>query len=139
MKKTNYKLLTGIVVAVLAGVNAASAITSTWNVPSGNWSNPLNWNPVGDPNNSSYDVIFNNSGSLNLDGSRTVRSYSQTGGAFTIASGLTLALTSSGSLDGGGVMNLINAKMYQSGSDCPFHQYKRHNAGLRPIRLRFWN
>ena len=45
MKKNNYKLLTGILAAILACVTVASAQTSTWNVASGNWSNPFELEP----------------------------------------------------------------------------------------------
>jgi hypothetical protein len=45
-------------------VHAASAFTSTWNAASGSWSEALKWSPMGDPNGASFDVIFNNGGSL---------------------------------------------------------------------------
>ena len=85
-----------LAIACLLSPLNANAVTSTWGVASGNWSNGLNWSPTGDPNNSSYSVIFNNGGSLTLDSSRTVGSYSQTGGIFTIANGQTLPLLPAG-------------------------------------------
>ena len=105
MKKLNYKLLTGILAAILACVTVASAQTSTWNVASGNWSNGFNWNPVGDPSGSAFNVIFNNSGSLNLDSSRSIGTYSQTGGILTIANGQTLSVAGAFTNNGTITMN----------------------------------
>jgi hypothetical protein len=111
MKKNNYKLLTGILVAVLAGVNAASAQTFTWSVASGNWSNQFNWSPTGDPNGTGHNVIFNNGGSLTLDGGRTVGTYSQTGGILMFTNFGTLLLNTGGNVVGGGVIDLVNGSI----------------------------
>jgi len=107
-------LITALALGLL--VHAASAQTATWNATSGNWSNASNWNPTVDPNSPSFDVIFNNGGSLVLDSSRNIGSYSQTGGTLTVAGGQSLVVWTSGSsgtLDGGGVINLGYSYMYQ--------------------------
>src|SRR3982751_2513374 len=95
------RFLTTFTIGLL--VHAASAQTSTWNAASGNWTEPLKWSPMGDPNGNGYSVIFNNGGSLTLDAGRTVGTYSQTGGTFAITTGNALILNSAGALDGGGV------------------------------------
>lgn len=107
-------LVTAFAIGLLA--HAASAQTATWNAASGNWSNALNWNPPVDPNSPSFNVIFNNGGSLTLDSARIVGTYSQTGGTFAIINTQFLQLNSAGALDGGGVMILtdINAALSQS-------------------------
>src|SRR5205085_9678287 len=107
------RVLTLLAIGLLA--HAASAFTSTWNAASGNWSEPLKWSPMGDPNSPSFDVFFNNGGSLTLDSARDIGSYSQTGGTFTIATAQSLILNSAAALDGGGVMSLgsINSAIYQ--------------------------
>jgi hypothetical protein len=112
--KTIHSYLLVIALAFGLVVHAASAFTSTWNAASGNWSESLKWSPMGDPNGTGFDVIFNNGGSLTLDGGRTVGTYSQTLGTFTFGSGQALILNSAGALDGGGVMSLgnINTKFY---------------------------
>ncbi|HEY8834063.1 MAG TPA: hypothetical protein VIM09_00645, partial [Chthoniobacterales bacterium] len=86
--------------------HAASAQTATWNAASGTWKTALNWNPQVDPNGTSFNVIFNNGGSLTLDSARFVGTYSQTGGTFVITNGQFLQINSAGALDGGGVMSL---------------------------------
>ena len=105
MKKNKYKLLIGLLMVVLAWANAASAQTATWNVASGNWSNALNWNPLGDPSGPTFNVICSNSGSLNLDSSRSIGSYSQTGGLLTIPNGSTLSVAGAFTNNGAIAMN----------------------------------
>ena len=79
----------------------------------------MNWNPITDPNGVSFDVIFNNGGSLTLDSARTVGTYSQTGGTFTSVVSQSLILDSGGTLNGGGVMNLAHY-IYQTGGNVLF-------------------
>jgi hypothetical protein len=106
MKTIHSYLLLVTAFAIGLSVQAASAQTAIWNAASGNWSTASNWNPPVDPNSSTYNVIFNNGGSLTLDLSRTAGTYSQTGGTFAITNSRALLLSSAGALDGGGVMIL---------------------------------
>ncbi|HEX7516392.1 MAG TPA: hypothetical protein VF345_03805 [Chthoniobacterales bacterium] len=118
MKTIHSYLLLVTAFAIGPLVHAASAQNATWNAPSGNWSTALNWSPPVDPNGSSYNVIFNNGGSLTLDLSRTAGTYSQTGGTFAITNSRALLLSSAGALDGGGVMILssINTALAAAGN-----------------------
>src|SRR6476469_3158555 len=115
MKSIHSYLLVLAALAMGLPVHAASAVTSTWNAPSGNWSEALKWSPTGDPNSPSFAVVFNNGGSLTLDSARNIGSYSQTGGTLTMTNAQSLILNSAGALDGGGVMSLgnINSAIYQ--------------------------
>jgi hypothetical protein len=106
-------LVTAFAIGLLA--QAASAQTATWNAASGNWSTALNWSPPVDPNGNSFNVIFNNGGSLTLDSARFVGTYSQTGGTFTITNGQFLQISSAGALDGGGVISLATINDALSG------------------------
>jgi hypothetical protein len=108
MKTIHSYLLLVISFAIGLLAHAASAQTATWNAASGTWKTALNWNPQVDPNGNSFNVIFNNGGSLTLDGDRFVGTYSQTGGTFAITNGHTLQISSAGALDGGGVMSLTS-------------------------------
>ncbi len=117
MKTIHSYLLFSTALAMGLLAHTASAQTATWNAATGNWSNALNWNPAVDPNSPSFDVIFNNGGSLTLDSSRNIGSYNQTGGTLTVAGGQSLVVWTSGSsgtLDGGGVINLGYSYMYQA-------------------------
>ncbi len=119
MKTIHSSLLLTAALALGLLAHGASASTAIWSAASGNWSNNLNWNPITDPNGTSFDVIFNNGGSLTLDSARTVGTYSQTGGTFTSAVSQSLILNSGGTLNGGGVMNLAH-RIYQTGGNVLF-------------------
>ena len=106
MKTIHSYLLLVAAFAIGLLAHAASAQTATWNAASGTWKTALNWNPQVDPNGNSFNVIFNNGGSLTLDSARFVGNYSQTGGTFAITNGQFLQISSAGALDGGGVMSL---------------------------------
>ncbi|HEY3663699.1 MAG TPA: hypothetical protein VGL24_11145, partial [Chthoniobacterales bacterium] len=104
MKSIHHYLLLATALAIGLPAQAASAQTATWNAATGFWSNHLNWNPAVVPDGPSFDVIFNNGGSLMLDGSPNFGSYSQTGGTLTVlgVQGLVVSTNgNSGTLDGG--------------------------------------
>src|SRR5207237_3408335 len=117
MKTIHPYLLLVTAFAIGLFVHAASAQTVTWNAASGTWKTALNWNPPVDPNGNSYNVIFNNGGSLTLDGSRFVGTYSQTGGTFAITNGQFLQINSAGALDGGGLISLASINDALSGAN----------------------
>jgi hypothetical protein len=114
-------LVTALALGLLA--HTASAQTATWNAATGFWSNALNWNPAVVPNGPSFDVIFNNGGSLMLDGSPNFGSYSQTGGTLTVlgVQGLVVSTNgNSGTLDGGGVIKLGYSYIYEGAANVVF-------------------
>ncbi len=90
-----------------------SLITSTWTGGSGNWSDPLEWNPSIVPNNgnngSTFDVVFG-SGSLTQDitAGVTIQQLQMSGGTLTLSNPLTLnaGLLFSGGTINGGILNI---------------------------------
>ena len=91
---------------ILTSYTAAHATSYSWNVASGDWFTPGNWNPTGVPG-AGDDAVISNFGTVTLNGAASVTNFTQSNG---VRSGTgTLDVSGTLSWSGGDLNGVTNA------------------------------